>query len=220
MPRKPIDYSNIHMYKLCCKDPNIELIYVGSTTNWTKRKNNHKCSCNNPNNKYYNRRVYKTIRENGGWDNFEMIMLEKYPCKDKIEASARERYWFEKLSASLNIAVPGRKNKEYYEDNKDKILEQCKKYREEHKEYIKERSKKNYNREKSVLRQKLWRIKNSKKNKKQRADYYQRHKVEIEIKKKEKYTCGCGQTLTKSHKARHETSQKHQKWLESSSSEN
>ena len=30
------------------------------------------------------------IRDNGGWDNFKMIEVEKYPCKDKRDAERRE----------------------------------------------------------------------------------------------------------------------------------
>ena len=36
------DYSKCCVYKLCCKDPEIEQFYIGSTTNATKRKCDHK----------------------------------------------------------------------------------------------------------------------------------------------------------------------------------
>jgi hypothetical protein len=29
--------------------------------------------------------VYSTIRENGGWNNWSMVEIEKYPCKDAID---------------------------------------------------------------------------------------------------------------------------------------
>ena len=38
------------------------------------------------------------IRKNGGWENWCMIEIEKYPCNDKNEAKARERYWLETLN--------------------------------------------------------------------------------------------------------------------------
>ena len=50
MPKVEIDYSKTIIYKLCCKDINITDIYVGHTTNFIKRKNEHKSDCNNPNN--------------------------------------------------------------------------------------------------------------------------------------------------------------------------
>eukprot|EP01038_Epipyxis_sp_PR26KG_P014805 gene14805-19891_t len=47
-------------------------------------------------------KVYKTIIQNGGWDNWDMIELEKYPCLDANEAHGRERYYIEQLNANLN----------------------------------------------------------------------------------------------------------------------
>ena len=45
------DYSKTIIYKLINYDYP-ELVYVGSTTNFTKRKQQHKCGCsNNTNNK-------------------------------------------------------------------------------------------------------------------------------------------------------------------------
>ena len=106
MPRKPIDYSNTIIYKIACNDLAITESYVGHTTSFKERKFNHKYKCNNENDEKYNLKVYKYIRENGGWDNFTMIEIEKYPCKDGNEAKARERYWHEKLNSSLNAFLP------------------------------------------------------------------------------------------------------------------
>ena len=49
MPRKEINYSKTIIYKIRCEDENITDIYVGSTTNFIKRKNIHKSVCNNEN---------------------------------------------------------------------------------------------------------------------------------------------------------------------------
>ena len=35
-----------------------------------------------------------------------MIEIEKYPCNDNNEAKSRERYWYEELSAKLNMKIP------------------------------------------------------------------------------------------------------------------
>jgi hypothetical protein len=43
--------------------------------------------------------------------------------------------------------------------------------------------------------------------------YYETNKEEINEKKKEKITCICGKTFTKSHKLRHEKSVKHQTFI-------
>jgi hypothetical protein len=39
MPRLPIDYSKSIIYKIVCKDLDVKDCYVGSTTNFTNRKN-------------------------------------------------------------------------------------------------------------------------------------------------------------------------------------
>lgn len=95
MPKDIINYSSTIIYKIVCKDLNVKDIYVGHTTNFIRRKANHKYDCNNPNSKPYNFKIYLTIRENGGWSNWEMIEVEKYNCNDRNEAAARERYWYE-----------------------------------------------------------------------------------------------------------------------------
>lgn len=65
MPRLPVDYSKASIYKLVCNDITVKEIYVGSTTDFTNRKCNHKSSCTNSSNKNHHYRVYKFIRDNG-----------------------------------------------------------------------------------------------------------------------------------------------------------
>ena len=66
-----------------------------------------------------------------------MIEIEKFQdCNDINEASARERYWYELLNAKLNTNCPARNDKEYRENNKDKLQEYSKKYRENNKDKI------------------------------------------------------------------------------------
>lgn len=118
MPRLKTDYSKIVIYKLVCKDYKVRDIYIGSTTDYTKRKSAHKYTCNNVSDKNYNNKTYKIIRENGGWNNWCMVLIENYPCINKREAEARERHWFDELNAKLNMYEP------YTTDNNenDKIL--------------------------------------------------------------------------------------------------
>tara|TARA_R110002096_G_scaffold76777_7_gene181246 strand:+ start:1688 stop:2245 length:558 start_codon:yes stop_codon:yes gene_type:complete len=107
MPRFPTDYSKTIIYKLV-KDDDFENanIYVGSTTNFENRKCLHRSSCYNENSSAFNRKVYKFIRENGGWDRFKMIEVEKFPCKDKRESEAKEHEWCCTLKANLNTKRP------------------------------------------------------------------------------------------------------------------
>ena len=106
MPKIEIDYSNTIIYKITCKDSNIKDVYVGHTTNFVQRKHAHKQSCINEKSTNYNCKLYQVIRNNGGWDNWSMIEIEKYPCNDGNEARARERYWCETLNATLNDRMP------------------------------------------------------------------------------------------------------------------
>ena len=101
MPRLPIIYANTQIYRFVCNDINIINTYVGSTTNWTHRKAHHKHSCNNPNDKNHHYNVYQVIRDNGGWDNWNMVLVEDYPCNGKREAEQREQYWKEHYNDTM-----------------------------------------------------------------------------------------------------------------------
>jgi len=134
MPKKPMDYSKTIMYKLVCKDLLVTDKYVGHTTDFVKRKCNHKSVCNNQNTINYNLKIYQIIRDNGDWDNWEMIEIEKYPCNDANEAKARERYWIETFNSTLNMFIPNRTQKEYKQTNKEQITKYQNKYNEISKE--------------------------------------------------------------------------------------
>ena len=106
MPKHPVNYDNTIIYKLVCRDLSVKDVYVGHTTDFKNRKNQHKNSCNNEKAKDYSNRKYEFIREHGGWKNWEMVEIEKFPCKDSNEATARERYFYDKLQSSLNTYKP------------------------------------------------------------------------------------------------------------------
>jgi len=103
MPKENIDYSNTIIYKIYCNDKNINDVYVGHTTNFTKRKHFHKSTCSNLNNKL---KIYNIIRQYGGWDNWNMIEIAKYNCKDKTEARIKEQEHYDLLNSSLNSCPP------------------------------------------------------------------------------------------------------------------
>ena len=139
-----LDYSKTCIYKLVhFDDLNDENIYVGYTTNYNERFYNHRRNAINKEDYLHtsNYKVYQFIRENGGWDNWRMKIIEEYPCKDEPEAVAREKYWKRELKATLNMREPCRTNKEYYQDNREKILERNKEYRKNNKEKIAEQQK-------------------------------------------------------------------------------
>jgi hypothetical protein len=168
------NYSNNVIYKISCKDENLKDIYIGHTTSFYQRERLHKSNCDNPNSKTYNYKIYKIIRENGGWDNWKMEIIEKYPCKDIDEAKQRERFWIEKESSTLNITIPNRSRKEYAEIykliNKEKISETAKLYRINNKDKIQDYI--DANKEKISF---------------QKQDWYETNKEEILQKSKEDY---------------------------------
>ena len=127
-------YENAVVYKLCCDDPEITDIYVGSTCNFKVRKWNHKSSCCNPKDHKHNRYVYRFVREHGGWDAWSMILVKKYPhVVDNQELLMKERKWVTRLKATLNKQIPGalvelgtteyerQYGKQYYKLNTEKI---------------------------------------------------------------------------------------------------
>ena len=103
MPKENIDYSNTIIYKIYCNDDTITDIYVGHTTHFIQRKYQHKLLCNESKNVL---KIYKTIRENGGWDNWSMVEIAIYNCKNSTEARIKEQIHYEELHASLNSCAP------------------------------------------------------------------------------------------------------------------
>ena len=143
------DYSKCCVYKLCCKDPTVESIYIGSTTHVNKRKCDHKKRCLNPNDKEYNSYKYQFIRDNGGWDNWQLIVLEQFSCESKMQKEKKERSYVETLKPTLNTNIPANYQtgdvynaqeykREHRKHNIDSIRQKKKEYYEQHKEAIQE----------------------------------------------------------------------------------
>ena len=106
MPKTEIDYSNTIIYKITCIDPSINEVYVGHTTNFVQRKHAHKNGCINEKSSNYNCKLYKTIRLNGGWDNWVMEIISFFKCNDHYEARIKEQEYFTLLNATLNSIEP------------------------------------------------------------------------------------------------------------------
>jgi len=106
MPKVDIDYSNTIIYKIACTDMSVTDIYVGHTTNFVQRKYSHKQNCNNIKSPCYNLKLYKTIRDNGNWSNWNMTIINFYNCKNLLEAKQKEHEYFISLNATLNSVDP------------------------------------------------------------------------------------------------------------------
>ena len=145
MPKKEI--NNYIFYKIACDDCP-DYIYIGSTVNFIRRKSAHKKCCNDPNHKSYNIKVYQVIREYGGWTNWNMIIIDKAEQLTLTNSRIKEEQLRKEYNGNLNSHQAFTtddetrdRQKEYREQNKDKISEQQKGYYEENKEKIKERHK-------------------------------------------------------------------------------
>lgn len=94
-------YKNFVIYKIY--QPELpDLIYIGSTTNFSQRKSNHKKNCNNRVSKKYNYPLYQYIRGCGNWDAFKIEIVEKFPCNNKLEGLKREQELIDLYKAKLN----------------------------------------------------------------------------------------------------------------------
>ena len=205
MTELAIDYATIEVsfYKFVCQNEEITSSYVGSTSNFIKRKQSHKISCNTITNPAYNRVVYQSIRENGGWDNWCMIEIEKRFVKDKREAERVEQDLIEKLQADMNMikaielrSIPeiGRqyyienadkikeKQKQYYTENTDKCKEYAEEYRKQHKDENIEYQK-NY-RVEQADKIKKYALENKEKIKERQRKYVEQNREKINEKKR------------------------------------
>ena len=67
--------------------------------------------------------VYIFIRANGGWENVDLVLIEKHKCEDQLYALKKEREYIESLNATLNKTIPTRTIKEWRNDNQESIKE-------------------------------------------------------------------------------------------------
>jgi hypothetical protein len=154
MPKNSIDYSKYSFYKIVCNDLNIKDCYVGSTAHFTSRKANHKMACNVETNPKHNYKIYQIIRNNGGWSNWSMILIDKVPCANGEEARKKERELYEQLNATMNNNIPNRTHQEYLIENKEIISDRMKEYYQKNKETILEKKKEYYEKNKEIIKEK------------------------------------------------------------------
>jgi hypothetical protein len=124
-------YQNGKIYKLVNTEGT--LAYIGSTCQTlAKRKANHHSDYKSWKNGRQNYITSFKIFDDDE-EGCQIVLLESFPCDSKIELEKRERHYIETIEC-INKYRPTRSDKEYYEDNKDKI----KKYYEDNKDKIQE----------------------------------------------------------------------------------
>ena len=220
MPLKPVDYSNSIVYKIVCNDLDIKDCYVGSTTNFTKRKQQHKrlATCDKETQQL---QLYSFIKENGGWSNWSMVLIDTYNCNTKLELLKIERENIELENATLNKNIPSREKKEYVKQEhiKEQQKEHMKNYRMNNAEKIKIKNKqyKENNKEKIAERQKEhmknYRMNNAEKIKIKNKQYKENNKEKIAEYAKtylnRPIQCICGKIYTYKNGPRHKKSKYH-----------
>ena len=129
------NYNKSFIYKLCCNDPDIKDIYIGSTINFRSRKCSHKRNCTEPKQRQYSYKVYEYIRANGGWDNWDMLLIEEVNCNSKLELHTKEKEYIKQYNTTLNTHIPTRTKPEYNRDNFEKQREKVKEWRQKNPEH-------------------------------------------------------------------------------------
>jgi len=193
-----VDWSNTVLYKLCSNNPLIEDEYVGKSGDFHIRKIAHKSVCNNVKSEGYNYEVYKFIRENGGYDNWDFEILETANLENEKEASNLERYWIEKLKPSLNKNLPAQTPEELAEYNREYNREYCR---------IRHRQK---------MEDPEYRKENTETTKKWAVDNPEKAAALVaasQARGKEKITCVCGAIHSRQGKSQHLKRETHKEYL-------
>ena len=213
-------YKNGKIYKLVCDATPI--VYYGSTiVSLAQRLSDHK---------YKRTSMSRELFDMG---NVSIHLIEEYPCNSKKELESRERIYIEfmlknfKHKIICNKCIPTRtpaeyrqdnnykeQQKEYYQDNKDKIKENYKYNKEKCKEFYQE------NRDKLNNKCKQYYFENIEFKQKYNKTYYEKNKEKLKERnsknveeRKKKIKCECGSVISNAHKSNHLKSKKHLAYL-------
>ena len=172
-----MDYKKAKIYKIVCDTTG--LVYIGATcqpalsTRLGQHVTNYK--------KFVKTGVNKngtsiSVIENG---NYKIFLIEKVPCDTKDELSRRERFHIE-ANVCVNKYIPTRTMVEYRHDNADKIKD----YYNGNRDYILEQKKEYYNGNRDHIReqQKEYKQRNADRLREYNKIYYQNKKLQKMIK--------------------------------------
>jgi hypothetical protein len=181
-----MDYKNGKIYRLVCNKTGLQ--YIGSTTqrlskrlylhkNGFKRWKEGKCETHV--------RSFDIIEN----DDYQIVLIELFPCETKEELLKRERYWIETLDC-INVRIPKQsleERREYERIYREENADHYKEWREENRERLKI-----YDKERYVVR-----------------------RDKLLEKWSQEFNCQCGSVIRYGEKSRHFKTKKHQRWLES-----
>lgn len=89
-------------------DPNE--FYIGSTLNLSRRKSHHKKNVTNKRGKLYWCKLYKYIRDNGGWDNFTFSKIHEMDVESLTFCVQEEQAIINILKPTLNTIKSSKAN--------------------------------------------------------------------------------------------------------------
>jgi hypothetical protein len=89
------------IYKITDKEEPLEF-YIGSTNRFSSRKSQHKKNVYNKVGKKYRCKLYQYIRGKGGFDNFDMSIIEQGECNDRLFIRNKEQEYINELKPTLN----------------------------------------------------------------------------------------------------------------------
>jgi len=87
-----------YIYCISCKDKKVHHNYIGSTNNISRRIKEHK-----KNSYFKNRKVYNCIRKFGGWNNWEVDLIDIDEYNNLEELRNKELKLINILDCDLNI---------------------------------------------------------------------------------------------------------------------
>ncbi len=201
-----VNYNNGKIYKIEPKCEHSEGdIYIGSTTKQylSQRMDSHRRlykQWKNENNPKHTRSY--DLFDKYGLENCEIILIENVNCDSKEELHRREAFHI-KSNKCVNVVIPLRTEKEYYEEHKQRKFALNKMRYQENAEV----------REKVKLSGKAYRDANKELIKERKRLYREKNKDKIKAKQSLTYVCECGKELTKAKKNRHEQTKRHQELM-------
>ena len=130
------DYQKAKIYRIVSNV--CDLVYYGSTCETLSRRlQEHRSAYKSYlNGKGNNISSYEVIEKG----NYQIILVENYPCNSREELKARERFYIENNNC-VNKCIPGRTYKEYCEENRKRLIEYKKEWYESHREIISQEKK-------------------------------------------------------------------------------
>ena len=126
-----MNYKKSKIYKLVSSQT--DKIYIGSTTKTlAQRLAGHKYHCKN------NKQI--SAKELVKFDDCKIILIEIFECNTVEELRAREYQLIqENKNICVNLHMPSRTKKDWYNDNKELTLQRSKDYYQTNKEKITEK---------------------------------------------------------------------------------